>query len=75
MGDDKSAFLKEFAMKRNISDKEFDDAIWGADKAKGEKVPGVVSLPSKKRDADDDSESLMESTQNSKKKSNKKQRK
>jgi hypothetical protein len=44
MGEDKSAFLKEFAMKRNIEDKEFDDAIWG-DKPKGAKVPGQVSLP------------------------------
>lgn len=74
MGDDKQAFIKEFAMKRKISDKEFDDAIWG-DKGKGEKIPGTVTLPSKKREADEDTESLLDSTQNSKKKSNKKQKK
>jgi hypothetical protein len=45
--------MKEFAFKnKNITDKDIDDAI------KGKKIPSVVSLPSNKRNADEDSESL-----------------
>lgn len=51
MKDDKSQFLKEFAIK-GVTDKDFDKALQG----KGGKIPGIVSLPARKREAEEDSE-------------------
>lgn len=58
MTDQKAKFMKEFAIKKNLSDKDFDDAI----KNKNKHIPSVVSIPSKKREAEEDTESLQEST-------------
>jgi hypothetical protein len=46
--------MKEFAIKKNVVDKDFDDAI------KSKHIPSVVSI--KKREAEEDTESLQEST-------------
>jgi len=69
MSEQRSKFLKEFAIKKNLKNSDFDQALKG--KAS---IPNVVSLPkSLKRDNDNDTESLEENTKDSKKK-NKKQR-
>lgn len=52
MKDDKNDFLSRYAIK-NVTDEDFDAALKG--KAT---IPGIVSLPSKKRDAEDDLEEL-----------------
>ena len=61
MTDQKAKFMKEFAIKKNLSDKDFDDAIKFI-KNKNKHIPSVVSIPSKKREAEEDTESLQEST-------------
>jgi hypothetical protein len=70
MSEQRSKFMKEFAIKKNLKDLDFDEAL------KGKKaIPGVVSLPkSLKRDNDDDTQDLEEVTKDSKKKSKKQKR-
>lgn len=58
MKDDKSQFLKKFAI-TGVTDKDFDKALEG----RGNNIPSVVSLPARKRDADDDSEALENALQ------------
>lgn len=67
MKDEKSKFLKKFAVKGATED--FDAAL----KGKGEKIPSIVSFPSKKREADSDTESLENTLKP--RQSNKKQKK
>ena len=70
MSEQRTKFMKEFAIKKNLKDGDFDQALKG--KAT---IPGVVSLPkSLKRDHDDDSQDLEENTKESKQKKNKKQK-
>ena len=54
MKDDKSQFLKKFAIPSGVTNKDFDKALEG----KGGNIPGVVSIPARKREAEDDSEAL-----------------
>jgi hypothetical protein len=50
MSEQRTKFLKEFAIKRNLKDKDFDEALVGK---RG--IPGVVSIPKGlKRENDDD---------------------
>jgi len=68
MKDDKTKFLKKFAIK-GVTQQDFDKAI------KGDSIPSVVQLPARKRDAEDDSEDLEKSVKPDKKsKKNKKQK-
>ena len=67
MSEQRSKFLKEFAIKKNLKNSDFDQALKG--KAS---IPDVVSLPkSLKRENDSDLESLEEKTKDSKKKKQK----
>lgn len=67
MTEQRTKFLKEFAIKKNLKDTDFDMALKGKSS-----IPGVVSLPkSLKRENDDDIESLEENAKDSKKKNKK----
>jgi len=69
MNDDKTKFLKKFAIK-GVTQSDFDKAIKGKDK-----IPSVVQLPARKRDAEQDSEDLETAAKPEKKaKKNKKQK-
>jgi len=60
MKDDKSQFLAKFSQSiTGVTDKDFDKALEG----RGNIIPSVVSLPARKREADDDSEVLENALQ------------
>ena len=61
MKEGKSQFLKAAA--KGATAKDFETAL----KGRGDQIPSVVSIPARKRDADDDSEALEEDLNRDKK--------
>jgi ribosomal protein L12E/L44/L45/RPP1/RPP2 len=63
MSEQRSKFLKEFAIKKNLKDSDIQEALKGKSM-----IPSVVSIPKGKRDNESDTQDLEEQTKESKKK-------
>ena len=65
MNEQRTKFLREFAIKKNLKDSDIDQALIGK-----RNIPGVVSIPKglkREHDSEDDTEALEEKTKDKKK--------